>query len=195
MALSADKIVQSALRLLNEIGLDKLSTRRLASELNVQGPAIYRHFESKADLLDQMATTMLSAGFSNLEVDEDWKSWLRSMAGRIRNAVLTYRDGARLLIASSPSAPRRSKLADAASLPLVNAGFDIASARLAAVTVFNCVLGWSLNEGNPATRRMMIRDFGDIEKAFEEAVEIVIVGVERRRLERDFASGARGSGR
>lgn len=187
MALSADKIVQAALRLLNEIGLDQLSTRRLASELNVQGPAIYRHFLSKADLLDQMATTMLSAGFSNMPVDEDWKSWLRSMAGRIRNAILTYRDGARLLIASSPSAPRRSKLAEAASMPLVRAGFDGAAARLAAVTMFNCVLGWSLNEGNPATRKMMIREFGDIEKAFEEAVEIVIAGVARRRQERDVA--------
>ena len=39
--LTRPTIIQTALRLLNTVGLDGLTVRRLAAELSVQSPALY----------------------------------------------------------------------------------------------------------------------------------------------------------
>ena len=45
-------IVQAALDLLDETGMDGLTVRALASRLGVQAPALYWHVPSKQALLD-----------------------------------------------------------------------------------------------------------------------------------------------
>ena len=52
MKLDRDVILQAALSLLDEVGMDKLSTRLLAERLGVQQPALYWHFKNKRALLD-----------------------------------------------------------------------------------------------------------------------------------------------
>ena len=54
MKLDRDVILQAALSLLDEVGMDKLSTRLLAERLGVQQPALYWHFKNKRALLDAM---------------------------------------------------------------------------------------------------------------------------------------------
>ena len=53
--LDREHVVRVALRLLDEAGLDGLTLRRLAAELDVKAPALYWHFANKQDLLDHMA--------------------------------------------------------------------------------------------------------------------------------------------
>ena len=48
MAIEREKILDAALMLINEVGLDKFTTRRLAERLGVQQPALYWHFRSKS---------------------------------------------------------------------------------------------------------------------------------------------------
>ncbi|MDF2848837.1 MAG: TetR family transcriptional regulator, partial [Oerskovia sp.] len=57
--LDRERVVRAALALLDEVGLDGLTLRRLAQDLGVKAPALYWHFASKADLLHEMAATML----------------------------------------------------------------------------------------------------------------------------------------
>ena len=52
------QVADTALRLLNEVGLDGLTLRAIAKELGVQAPALYWHFKNKQALLDEMATVM-----------------------------------------------------------------------------------------------------------------------------------------
>ncbi|HEX6836091.1 MAG TPA: helix-turn-helix domain-containing protein, partial [Polyangia bacterium] len=52
MALSREDVLAGAMRLLDEVGLDALTMRRLAEELDVQAGAIYYHFKDKQELLD-----------------------------------------------------------------------------------------------------------------------------------------------
>jgi AcrR family transcriptional regulator len=40
-------IVATALRLLDEVGIDGLSTRRLATELGIKSASLYWHFKDK----------------------------------------------------------------------------------------------------------------------------------------------------
>ena len=53
---------EAALKLLNQIGLEQLTLRRLGEELDVQAATLYWHFKSKEELLDEMATTVLTQG-------------------------------------------------------------------------------------------------------------------------------------
>ena len=48
--LSRETVIRAALDLLNEVGVDGLSTRRLAERLGVQQPALYWHFKNKREL-------------------------------------------------------------------------------------------------------------------------------------------------
>ncbi|HEX8806526.1 MAG TPA: TetR family transcriptional regulator, partial [Candidatus Aquilonibacter sp.] len=54
--LSRETIVQAALELLNELGIDGLTVRALASRLGVRAPTLYWHVKNKQELLDEMAT-------------------------------------------------------------------------------------------------------------------------------------------
>lgn len=48
-------VIAAALELLNEVGMDNLTTRKLAERLKVQQPALYWHFQNKRALLDALA--------------------------------------------------------------------------------------------------------------------------------------------
>jgi TetR/AcrR family transcriptional regulator, tetracycline repressor protein len=48
--------VTAALDALEESGLDGLNMRNLAGRLGVKAPALYWHFASKQDLVDEMAS-------------------------------------------------------------------------------------------------------------------------------------------
>ncbi|MFI6452656.1 TetR/AcrR family transcriptional regulator C-terminal domain-containing protein [Streptosporangium amethystogenes] len=99
MSLDRRTVVDAALALLNEVGLDGLSLRRLAADLGVQAPAIYRHFAGKADLLHAMADAMFDAEMAVLDRPApaaDWADWLIARSRAVRRVMLSYRDGGRL---------------------------------------------------------------------------------------------------
>jgi AcrR family transcriptional regulator len=105
MTLNRDRIVQSALRLLDEVGLEALSLRRLASDLDVHASALYWHFRNKQELLDEMAravATPIPAEQMPATGAPAWDAWLRLTAQAWRRAMLSHRDGALLLTAARP---------------------------------------------------------------------------------------------
>lgn len=96
--MTRDTVLRAALELLDEVGIDGLSTRRLAERLGVQSPTLYWHFRNKAELLDAMAEAiMLERHDASLPQEgEAWDAWLVENARSFRRALLAYRDGARL---------------------------------------------------------------------------------------------------
>ncbi len=66
MKINRDMVTRAGLKLLNEEGLEQLTLRRLGTELDVRPATIYWHFKSKEELLDEMATTVLTEGAANL---------------------------------------------------------------------------------------------------------------------------------
>ena len=67
MKVDRAQIVDEALKLLNEVGIDALSTRLLADRLNVRQPALYWHFKSKRALIEAMAEEIMARGHTH-----DW---------------------------------------------------------------------------------------------------------------------------
>lgn len=98
MKLDKTLIVDEALRLLNDVGIDALSTRLLAQRLKVQQPALYWHFRNKRALLDAMNEEILRRGHEHRtpRPDEAWQDFVRSNARSFRGALIAYRDGARV---------------------------------------------------------------------------------------------------
>ena len=98
MKLDKDTIVAAALDLLNEVGIDGLSTRALAQKLGVQQPALYWHFKGKRALLEAMNNEILRRHHTYREpvAGQDWRDFLRENALSFRRALLSHRDGARV---------------------------------------------------------------------------------------------------
>jgi TetR/AcrR family tetracycline transcriptional repressor len=145
MRLERQIVVRAALELLNEAGLEGLTTRRLAEALGVQGPALYWHFRNKQELIDEMAVSLLADAYGPMEPGQDWSQWLTDGARRLRHSLLSYRDGARLLAGFRPSGPHGRMDPRAAFAPLIEAlGMPDAIWALLAVNRFT--LGWTMDE-------------------------------------------------
>lgn len=100
-------VIAAALELLNEVGMDSLTTRKLAERLKVQQPALYWHFQNKRALLDALAEAMLAERHTRSlpEENEDWRVFLKENALSFRTALLSYRDGARIHAGTRPTEP------------------------------------------------------------------------------------------
>ncbi len=100
-----DQVIEAALALLDEVGLEAITTRKLAQKLGVESATLYWHFKNKASLLEEMASAVLAKHHS-LPVTEDiaeWANWLAENARSFRRALLAHRDGALLHAGTSPA--------------------------------------------------------------------------------------------
>ncbi len=84
--LSATRVLQAAVALADEDGLEAFSMRRLAQELGVVPMALYKHVANKEELLDGMVDVV----FGEIELpsgDLDWRSAMRRRAISTREAL------------------------------------------------------------------------------------------------------------
>jgi len=100
--LDRKRVADTALKLLNEVGLDGLTLRAIAKELDVQAPALYWHFKNKQELLDEMATEMYRrmVDVPGAAGGEGWRERLLAANRGLRSALLSYRDGAKVFSGS-----------------------------------------------------------------------------------------------
>ncbi|MDC7121178.1 TetR/AcrR family transcriptional regulator C-terminal domain-containing protein [Cellulomonas fimi] len=178
--LDRERIVRRALDLLDEVGLDGLTLRRLAGDLGVQVAALYWHVPSKAALLDEMATTMLrdlidAAGPEMRDlVGEPWQDCVRVSADRFRAALLGRRDGARVFSGTYVTDERLRGWVELPLSILVDAGFAEGDASRAWSTLLAFVVGFVVEEQGRPDRD----DDADVRFAF--GVDVVVRGLESR---------------
>lgn len=139
-------IVSAALKLLDEVGLDQLSTRRLAAELGVKGPSLYWHFRNMAELRDLMADQLLNDALPSPDAYDDWKAWLAEGARAYRRAALSHRDGARILAAARPTEARRANRFAPNVARLQREGFGEREAWGAFMVLARYAMGFALAE-------------------------------------------------
>lgn len=147
--LTRDTIVDAAIELLDEVGLAKLSTRRLAGRLGIQNASLYWHFKNKDALLDAMSARLYNAVVPPPQVhapDFDWAEWLAEGARAIHRVALSKRDGARIMLRirlDDPDALRRIARNTAV---LQEKGFTELEAQYALQTLRRFALGSALQE-------------------------------------------------
>jgi TetR/AcrR family tetracycline transcriptional repressor len=204
--LDRKRVAATALELLNEVGLDGLSLRVIAKELDVKAPALYWHFKDKQALLDEMATEMyrrMVAGLSH-DPDHTWQERLVRTNRGLRATLLVYRDGAKVFSGSRFTGVEHGEQMEGNLRLLTAAGFTLAQAARATVTAYLFTLGFVTEEQGvepqPGTRRegydmddraRRMADFplsaqagaeifADYDRHFEEGLALVIAGVEAR---------------
>jgi AcrR family transcriptional regulator len=89
-ALSRSQIVQVALLIADEEGLEAVSMRRLARELSAGAMSLYHYFQSRDELLDLMGDTVAAEMLIPDAVPDDWRAALRAIAHHSRAAVLRH---------------------------------------------------------------------------------------------------------
>ncbi|MFD6434859.1 TetR/AcrR family transcriptional regulator [Streptomyces venezuelae] len=139
------KTVETALELLDDVGLEALTMRRLAERLGVQAGALYRHFTTKQDLLTAMAERMLGDVDASPGTD-DWAGRLRALARAMRRALLAHRDGARVFGGTHSVGPHTLAFAESVLGVLREAGFGDEDAARMLMTLVNFTLGHTLEE-------------------------------------------------
>ncbi|MET0317539.1 MAG: TetR/AcrR family transcriptional regulator C-terminal domain-containing protein [Rhodococcus fascians] len=145
MQLRRADVLDGAIAILDEYGLGDLTMRRLATSLHVQPGALYWHFKDKQTLLGAIADTLL------VDVDAatdagDWDDQLRELAHRLRNALLSHRDGAELVAATYASRLVTNRIRERIAAVCIRAGLRRAESELAADTVLYYVLGQTVDE-------------------------------------------------
>ena len=85
-------IVHAALRLLDEVGIDGLSTRRLAAELGIKSASLYWHFKDQGELLLTLEPSLAAGMQSGLNYLEHYPyECTEQTLSRFLPNVVTYR--------------------------------------------------------------------------------------------------------
>lgn len=147
--ITRERIVEAALEVLDEGGIDAVTLRAVAERLDVKAPAIYWHVANKQQLLDEIGTEIqrrVQAAFAAVAPDLAWPDALRAYAEILRGEYLAHRDGARTFSGT--------RLTDAAVLraqePWLErwtaAGLGVRDATDAAEIVTSYVVGFVIEE-------------------------------------------------
>ncbi|MEV6157626.1 TetR/AcrR family transcriptional regulator C-terminal domain-containing protein [Nonomuraea sp. NPDC052129] len=168
------QVLQAAIELLDEVGLDGLTMRLLASRLGVRAGALYRHYPSKQALLDAMvAHLVVPPGEAVPPLDGPWDERLRLLAIGTRELMLAHRDGARLM--STFQNPGSEAVAFYHDLiaTLTTAGVPADTAAAAVDTVMAYVNGYTTEE-QARSIATQPREFRD--RTFRAGLELIITG-------------------
>lgn len=89
--LSREYIAAMALALVDDIGRDKFSMRKLGAELGVDPMAVYRYFTDQEALFDGIAETLFDElDAATLPWDGPWRELADQYSHRLRDTLLTH---------------------------------------------------------------------------------------------------------
>jgi TetR/AcrR family transcriptional regulator, tetracycline repressor protein len=149
MKVNREIVVEAGLNLLNEVGLEQLTLRRLAKNLKIQAPTLYWHFKSKEELIDAMATLVLAKGALSLvpsNSSSDWETWVNAFGMGLRQTLLKYRDGARVVAGSRLIDTDYMETAERIGRHLIEAGFSVRQAVVLLSTVYTFTISFVIEE-------------------------------------------------
>ncbi|HMF98530.1 MAG TPA: TetR/AcrR family transcriptional regulator C-terminal domain-containing protein [Vicinamibacterales bacterium] len=144
------QVVRAALALLDQVGLDELTMRRLAGWLDVKAASLYRHVRSKEELLALLGDE-ISAEIPLPPASGNWRDQLSESAWNVRRGLLAHRDAARVLASTPPAGPRRLRHVEALLRILRAAGLKEQDAARAAYHFNNLVTEFAADEGRFAS--------------------------------------------
>jgi TetR/AcrR family tetracycline transcriptional repressor len=177
--INRQKVVDEALDLLDEVGLDGFSTRRLAQRLGVEQPTLYWHFKRKEDLLTARAeATLASHGTAALpEPGDDWQEWFLENYRSFRRTLLQHRDGARLHAGTFPSTEGLDRLLRKFAF-LIESGLPEQDAHMAMLAASRFTVGSALEEqSGTSTEPPADVPMVDHDQAFEAGLRLLVGGL------------------
>ena len=127
-------------------GVDALTMRKLASSMGVNHGTLYWHVENKHALTDALADDLLLGVADDTGSGAEGTDRLRELAHRLREALLSHRDGARVLAGTFVRQPNTLAFGEAAVCAALAAGAPEAEAVLVAFSMQYYVMGFVIEE-------------------------------------------------
>jgi AcrR family transcriptional regulator len=143
--LSRDRVLETAIRLADGEGIEKLSMRRLGEELGVEAMSLYNHVSNKEDLLNGMIDAM----YGEIELpahDDDWKTALRKRSVSVRAVLLRHPWANGLMDSAKSAGPCTLRHHDRVLGTFRNGGFSLAMTAHAFSALDSYVYGYAKQE-------------------------------------------------
>lgn len=146
--LNRRRVLVAAVALADREGVEALTVRRLAEDLDVHPTSLYNHVPGKAAILDGVVDVL----FTEIAVapeGTDWQDWVRGLARDLRGLARAH-PGAFMVLARRPAENQAAyRLAERGIAAFRGAGFPLVQAVLAVRGVSLALLGLALNECPP----------------------------------------------
>jgi AcrR family transcriptional regulator len=186
--LSADRVIEAAVEVADDIGIDAFTIRRLATALDVKPMTIYHHVANKEAIIDGM----VDAVFAEIELpttDEDWRTGMRLRAVSAREVLARHPWATPLLDSRANPGPATLRHHNTVLGCLSGAGFsfEMAGHTMALLDAF--VYGFALQEAAlPATSGDHMDELADdvMSQLDPEAYPHFVAFVEKRVLAGDY---------
>jgi len=145
--LTRERVLEAAVNLADQGGIESLSMRKLGQELGVEAMALYYHFASKDEVLD--GSVDLVFGEIDLPVSgADWKTAMRHRALSVRDVLSRHRWAIGLMESRANPGPANLRHHDTVIGSLRAAGFDMAMAAHAYSLLDSYIYGFALTKMN-----------------------------------------------
>lgn len=140
-----EEVVQAALELLDEQGIEKVTLRGVAKRLDAHLNTVSFQVHTKAHLFELMADAILG----DLDLDnlpDEPRQRVHALAAGLRTALLSRRDGARLVAGTDAFQPNTLRAADLLAAAILQLAADEATAVRAHMSIHYLVLGLTQEE-------------------------------------------------
>ncbi|WP_084531530.1 mycofactocin system transcriptional regulator MftR2 [Nocardia miyunensis] len=192
--LSESEIVEAALRVVRQDGVEKLSMRRLSRELGVSPMAPYYYVADKRELLDLVATAALTGVRKPLRESGPWQQRLRELVDQIDEKLRKHPGLGDVLIEQMLG--KQLDLIGAVMEILSDAGFDDRAVLSAYATIHTYLFG--RRRVNPRDRGALadatlpdamaraFKHIGDLRErySYDFGMDVLISGLEAQLVRR-----------
>jgi AcrR family transcriptional regulator len=145
--LTQERVLQAAMRLADQGGIEALSMRKLGQALGVEAMAVYYHFANKERVLDGIVDLV----FAEIDVPvigADWKVAMRQRAISLRNALARHRWAIGMMESRTNPGPANLRHHDSVIGCLRAGGFDMEMAAHAYSLLDGYIYGFALTKMN-----------------------------------------------
>ncbi|MFE4962690.1 TetR/AcrR family transcriptional regulator [Streptomyces sp. NPDC056660] len=158
-------IVDTALKLIDDVGIQALTLRTLAETLGSGTATLYRRFDSKDELLTLVADRILSEVRVTPEELEGlpWREAVAVAANALRDTVRRHPNAIPLLAAQVPVGPNGLRAREWLGGLLLGHGFSVPLTARAFTAISHYVIGFAIQQHSPGSPgpedRRQLRDY------------------------------------
>jgi AcrR family transcriptional regulator len=158
--LTRERVLQTAIRLADESGIDSLTMRKLGQALGVEAMSLYNHVANKDDLLDGIIDLALSE-IDLSPVAEDWEAAMRKNAVSAHEVLLRHPWACSLILSPTIRViPARIRYIESVLGRLREAGFSAEVTYHGYHALDSHILGFTLWEMGHSIPAGVAEDFG-----------------------------------
>jgi AcrR family transcriptional regulator len=165
-ALTKERVLRAAITVADQAGVEGLSMRKVAQELDVVPMALYRHVANKDEMLDGMLDLVVGE-IEPARADADWKTAIRDRILSARRALLRHQWAARVIESRSDPGPAMLAYMDSMIGLFRAGGFSMDLTHHAMHAMGSRILGFS---------QELYEDDADVDPAVEQEMWAAMAG-------------------